>query len=117
MDEPGPTERRIRRSRLQAGFWLVRIGCLTFLLALAGTVMDAGLEIPPAIAAETVQPGVVIATLDGLLTATFPETTDDAALKAAIPGLVAKGVQSIGLRGVPVRDIRPLAACRTRVFG
>ena len=48
---------------------------------------------------------VALAIKDGLLTATFSDRTDDETLNAAIPGLVAKGVQAVSLRGAPVRNV------------
>jgi Leucine-rich repeat (LRR) protein len=53
---------------------------------------------------------VTVEARNGLLTATFSDRTNDAALKATVPGLIAMGVEAINLRGTPVQDIRPLTA-------
>jgi Leucine-rich repeat (LRR) protein/membrane-associated phospholipid phosphatase len=71
-------------------------------LLVAGTLAAAsGWSAPPLNAP-------LLAPQDGLLTATFSERTDDAALKASIPALAAQGVEAIHLRGAPVTDLRPL---------
>ncbi len=98
-------------ARLRAGLGPVRAACLLAALLLSGLCFGVFSPIfPLAIATEAPKGEPILATHDGLLTATFPESTDDAALRAAAPGLIARGVQSVNLRGVPVRDIRPLAA-------
>lgn len=51
---------------------------------------------------------VIFETKDGLLTATFSERTDDAALAAAVPSLIAREVESLNLRSAPIRDGRVL---------
>jgi membrane-associated phospholipid phosphatase len=52
---------------------------------------------------------VVVEIDNGLLTATFSDQTDDAALAAALPGLIGRGVESINLRGAPIRELRPIS--------
>jgi Leucine-rich repeat (LRR) protein/membrane-associated phospholipid phosphatase len=89
-----------------AAAWL---GFLLFLLVLVGTVPGVGLETPSLVSAESPGQDVAVETKDGLLTATFSEGTDDAVLRAALPGLIAQGTQSISLRGTPVQDVGPLA--------
>jgi hypothetical protein len=74
---------------------LVRLGCLLFILTLAWVVAGAATERASLASIELANQDVSFATKDGLLTATFSETTDDAALNAAIPALVAKGVQAV----------------------
>src|ERR1700676_1934456 len=54
---------------------------------------------------ETESPDVSFTTKDGMLTATFSEMTEDAELDAAIPALIARGVQAVSLRRAPVRNI------------
>lgn len=66
-------------------------------------------QMPPAPAAETGVPDLVIETKDGLVTATFSDRTDDAALLAALPSLATKHVESLILRGAPIRDGRGFA--------
>ena len=112
-------------ARLRAGLGPVRAGCLLAALLLTGLSFGAfAPNVLQAIAAEVPKWEPTFATQDGLLTAIFPESTDDAALRAAVPSLIARGVQSVNLRGLPIRDIRPLAAmtglralnlCGTRV--
>ncbi len=46
---------------------------------------------------------------DGLSSVRFSDRTDDAALKAAIPTLLAKSVQSVDLTAAPVQDISALS--------
>ena len=43
---------------------------------------------------------VTVETIDGVILATFTDRADDAALEAAIPELVALGVQAVSLRGI-----------------
>ena len=45
----------------------------------------------------------------GLLTAVFSDRTDDGALAAAVPDLIAKGVVSVALRAAPIKDFARLA--------
>jgi len=56
--------------------------------------------------------GFVLSMQDGLLTATFVDGTDDAALLQALPALALRNVQAISLRGAPVRDLRALTALK-----
>ena len=115
---------RVMDSRGDFRDW--RIGCarLARLLALVFAAASAGLAAVPCTAAVTpgstmavsASPGstaigvdIAVAPKDGLLTATFSDQTDDAALSAALPGLLTSNVQSVVLHGAPVRDIRPLA--------
>jgi Leucine-rich repeat (LRR) protein len=49
-----------------------------------------------------------ISNVDGTVVATFTDRADDAALLAAIPELLAQGVQAVSLRGTPVHDMTPL---------
>ena len=80
-----------------------------FLLVLTGTVPSVGLEAPSLVSAERPGQDVSVEMKDGVLTATFSDEVDDAALRAILPALAARDVQSISLRGAPVRDIEPLA--------
>ena len=84
--------------------WLVLAG-----FALAWCLAGIATEQPSLASLGPSAQDIAFATKDGLLTATFPDTTDDAALNAAIPVLVAKGVQAVSLRGAPVRNIGPVA--------
>jgi membrane-associated phospholipid phosphatase len=103
-----------KRTRLPAKRIVVRLMarlCLLVLI-LAGAIGPSH----PAWAAAPTPPSPqapLLETKTGLLTATFSDRTDDAALRAALPALIAQGVQSINLRGAPVRDIRPLAGAIT----
>jgi len=67
---------------------------------------------PPGPALPSPRPAgvdIAVAPKDGLLTAIFSDQTDDAALNAALPALLANNVQSIVLHGAAVRDLHPLA--------
>jgi membrane-associated phospholipid phosphatase len=86
-----------------------RLGFVLILMIIAGTVPSVGLETRSLVALEHVDQTVAIESRDGLLTAVFSDGTDDAALRAALPALIAQRTQSISLRGAPVRDIGPLA--------
>ena len=86
--------------------WLGRLACV---LTLAGTVGCGVQQNRSMVMFAPPDQDLSVADKDGLLTATFSDATDDAILNAVLPTLVARGVQSITLRGAPVRDIRPLA--------
>jgi hypothetical protein len=98
-----------------------RTACLLALLVLTGIAAFVGLAAaPPADAAPVgvdipvgvnipVGVKIAVAPKDGLLTATFSDQTDDAALNAALPAMLASNVQSVVLHGAPVRDLHPLA--------
>lgn len=90
----------------RAGVWAIRLGCVLGLTGILVGTMDAS---PSLAATLTATPDFAVARQDGLLTAVFASTTDDAALTATLPALSDIGVQAISLRGAPVRDIRPLA--------
>ena len=77
-------------------------------LAMAGLLAGSGMH-PSQGATGLVSRDVAVETKDGLLTATFSDRTDDAALAAAVPELIDRGVQAISLRGAPVQTIAPLA--------
>lgn len=101
-----PSERRNSAAAVRLGhFWLK----LLFLLAFIVLSPNISRATPPAGLVEAPNQDVAIEAKDGLLTATFSDRTDDSVLRAAVPGLVAKGVQSINLHGAPVRDIGLLA--------
>jgi membrane-associated phospholipid phosphatase len=105
MSAPGPFGRfNIVLSRAVTGLWW-----LVFLPPFLVAVPGVSLEVSPHGSFEMATQGVLVETTDGLVTAVFPDRTDDATLKAAIPYLVAKDVQSIRLRGSAVQDIGPLA--------
>ena len=78
-------------------------------LMTAGTVpaLAADAQTPPS--AESPISTVTFETKNGVLNALFLEQTDDAALKAAMPRMIASGVEAITLRNAPVRDASPLA--------
>jgi len=78
-------------------------------LAVAGFLAGSGIPLCDAVTVPVSQP-VAVEMKDGLLTATFSDRTDDAALAAAVPALIVQGVQAISLRGAPVQTIAPLAA-------
>jgi Leucine-rich repeat (LRR) protein/membrane-associated phospholipid phosphatase len=86
------------------------LGLLLFLLVLVGTVPGLSLENPTLISTERPGQDVSIEMKDGLQTAAFSDESDDAVLRDALPALIARGVQSISLRGAPVRDIGPLSS-------
>jgi Leucine-rich repeat (LRR) protein/membrane-associated phospholipid phosphatase len=81
------------------------------LLLFIGFLSDLGVRASPLTPAspESAASEVSVEVRDGLVTATFSDRTDDAALAAAVPGLIVKGVESINLRGAPVQDMRPFA--------
>jgi membrane-associated phospholipid phosphatase len=60
-------------------------------------------------AATPVIQDVLLEMDEGLLTANFSDQTDDTALSAALPGLIARGVEHVNLRGAPIHDLRPLS--------
>src|SRR4249919_1230722 len=86
----GTVSRRLRNDNS----WL---GCLLFVLVSTSIVAGVTTQHPSLASIELPSQAVSFATKDGLLTATFSENTDDAALNAAIPALVAKGVQAVSL--------------------
>jgi Leucine-rich repeat (LRR) protein/membrane-associated phospholipid phosphatase len=97
------------RVRVRRG-WLLSFSILA--LAILALSILAGAS--PSIGVEPSSPGSFsrdwsIDTRDGLVTATFSDRTDDDAIAAAVPQLIRRGVQSIVLRGAPVRDLGPLA--------
>lgn len=98
-----------RRNGVAAARFAIRWAGLLFLFVFFGALPGASWETQQAVAAEPISQEIAIEAKDGLLTATFSDRTDDSVLRAAIPGLVAKGVQSIVLRGTPVHDIQLLA--------
>jgi membrane-associated phospholipid phosphatase len=90
--------------------WSAARACLLFGSILIGSQAGVGVAAPstaPA-APELISQDVFVEVKDGLLTATFSDRTDDTALAAIVPVLVAQGVESINLRGAPVQDMRPL---------
>jgi membrane-associated phospholipid phosphatase len=105
-----PAESNVRRERpagLRISVWPVAFVCL---LLLIGSAPGFGVEPPSTASSSPVLPAraVSVEVKDSLITATFSDRTDDAALAAAVPALIAKGVESVNLRGAPVQDIRPL---------
>ena len=90
----------------------VHMACLLLVLTLSGAAATVSPDIRDstnaAIAVSDSRAPFIFSS-DGSQTATFSPRTDDAALLAAIPALIARGVQSVNLRGVPIRDITPLA--------
>jgi Leucine-rich repeat (LRR) protein/membrane-associated phospholipid phosphatase len=85
----------------------VGLKLLPIIVLFSATIPGVSLE-APAPSGPVIQ-DLSVETRDGLLTATFAEPTDDAALKAAAPYLIAKSIQAINLHGAPVQDITPLA--------
>ncbi len=85
------------------------------LLAVVAILTALGFARVPAAArvAEAMPPQVTVTVHDGMRTATFLETIDDAALRAAIPDLIARGVEAVVLRKAPIRDVQPLANMAT----
>jgi membrane-associated phospholipid phosphatase len=102
--------RALRRSFQRTGAAFLRAwpvpGWTVLLFILAGATQGFGLE-PSAVG--PLSQNCAIDTRDGLVTATCSDRTDDDALAAVVPQLVARHVQSIVLRGAPVRDLGPLA--------
>lgn len=92
--------RLVRRPALGA----VRTGVVLLGLTCAGMASALALQTSQAQASAD----FTVEVKDGLLTATFSDFTDDAALRAALPGLAARGVESLTLRGAPVSDLRLL---------
>ena len=120
MDTRQPTLRTRLAACLRVGgactrFGRAQLACLVFLGAVIATIVVMGLRAPSlasAAPASTDLPASIELTVtpeNGLLTATFSDQADDAALATALPGLIGKGVQSLVLHGAPIRDIRPLA--------
>jgi Leucine-rich repeat (LRR) protein/membrane-associated phospholipid phosphatase len=101
-----PSERRVANAAARAGIWLAT---LLFLLLLFGTAPGVTRDIPSRISLELTTRDMLVETKDGLVTAIFSERTDDTTLRAAVPYLLAKGVQSITLRGAAIWDLAPLA--------
>jgi membrane-associated phospholipid phosphatase len=106
-----PAESKVRRegpAGLRIGAWPVAFVCL---LMLIGSAPGFSVEPPSTASSAPVLPtrAVSVEVKDSLITATFSDRTDDGALAAAVPALIAKGVESVNLRGAPVQDIRPLA--------
>jgi Leucine-rich repeat (LRR) protein/membrane-associated phospholipid phosphatase len=89
----------------------VALICLLFGLVLLEARPGVSVEppLPATASSEAIGQNVSVELRDGLLTATFSVRTDDAALAAVVPALIARGVQSVNLRGAPVQDLRPLA--------
>jgi membrane-associated phospholipid phosphatase len=85
-------------------------GWTLLLFILAGIAPGFGLEPSPV---GPLSQDCSIDTRDGLVTATCSDRTDDDALAAVVPQLIAHHVQSIVLRGAPVRDVGPLARMST----
>src|ERR1700722_9166115 len=79
-----------------------------FMLTLGGIAAGFVQRHPPASAMAAANQCYVIETKNGLLTATFGDMADDAALTEAVPDLIAKGVQSVVLRNLPVEDLNLL---------
>jgi Leucine-rich repeat (LRR) protein len=82
---------------------------MAMLFVFAGALAGASPDDQPRGAAASLGPAAVIEARDGLLTAVFSDRADDAALAAALPDMIARRVQAISLRGVPIHDIRSLA--------
>jgi membrane-associated phospholipid phosphatase len=98
---PSPRRARAAFSRARAG-----PGWLLLLFILPGISPCFGLEPSPV---GPLSQYCSIDSRDGLVTATCSDRTDDDALAAAVPQLIARNVQSIVLHGAPVRDLGPLA--------
>jgi len=96
------------RSKRPAGAVIGRLRLRSFislfLLAFLVVVPNLGRTASPSGLTEVSGQDIVIEARDGLITATFNDRTDDSVLRAALPDLVAKGVQSINLHGSPVSD-------------
>src|SRR6202453_83547 len=80
-------------SAWRAGSWRFRLPGLLFVLAVICIAAALIEENPSAVAMAAPAQGYSIAIKDGLLTGTFLEMTDDNVLIAAIPDLIANGVQ------------------------
>src|SRR3984885_1909859 len=129
MPLPLPQRSAVTSSRVRGRRgWLLSFSILALailaLSILAGASPSIGVELSspsigvelssPSIGVEPSSPGSFsrdwsIDSRDGLVTATFSDRTDDDAIAAAVPQLIRRGVQSIVLRGAPVRDLGPLA--------
>jgi Leucine-rich repeat (LRR) protein len=101
-----------------------RPGRRLFMLALGAIPAGIIQQNLPASAMAAGAQCFVIETKNGLVTATFGDMVDDAALADAMPELIAQGVQSVVLRNLPVEDLsqltklaglRALDVCGTRV--
>lgn len=86
-----------------------RLSSLLCLMLLFGPVSGIAQESASGALFETASQVMSVESKDGLTTATFSDRTDDMAFRAAVPYLLASGVQSISLRGAPVVDVGALA--------
>lgn len=105
MDHSDPPRRRTWFPR-HTLVWLAAVACVVLPLTLARTTESASLS------TEDGNPsgqGVTLETRDGLLTATFPEASDETVLRAVVPELAARGVRAVSLHGASVQDTRALA--------
>lgn len=109
----GPADQGRRRSRWATTCAGLCLAAFTGLLVIAfvrstepGMILGSGDGAPELPAPTASRP--TIEQRGGLLTAVFSDRTDDGALAAAVPDLIAKGVVSVALRAAPIKDLRPL---------
>lgn len=94
-----------RRHSLSQRRGRVVFGASLLALLLGGmTVAPASAEIPAVAAADAMPGQIVYETRDGLRTAVFPERADEIAVRAVLPDLRDRDIQSVVLRGSLLRD-------------
>ena len=89
MNEFGSVHRLRVIAASRSGFWLAQLGFLIFVIALMWVVSCVIPDNPSRASVNSPAEDVSFATRDGLLAATFFQTTDDSELSAAAAGLVA----------------------------